>query len=66
MYDFNVGGHVVFSGELFETEGTGINFDIALVGGDIVTAEIADVCVDTRADFAAIRMFTLFGTVVAY
>lgn len=64
MYDLNVGGHIVFSRELLETEGTGIHFDITFVGGYIVAAEVANVRVDARADFAAVGMFTLFGTVV--
>lgn len=59
-------GHIVFSRELFKAEWTGIHFDIAFVGGYIVATEIAYMCVNTGADFAAVRMFTLFGTIITH
>lgn len=66
MYNLDVSGHIVFSGEFLETERTRVNFDIALVGGDIVATEVANVCIDARAYFTAICMFALFGTVITH
>lgn len=66
MYDFNMRRHIILSCKLFETERTGIDLDITLVGGDIVTTEIAYVGIDARANLTTVRVFTLFGTVITY
>lgn len=45
MYDFNMGNHVIFPGEFLIADRAGVVFDVRLVRGDVVPAEIADVCV---------------------
>lgn len=56
--------HIVFARELFETIWTWIDFDVALMRCDIVTAEITDVSVNAWAHLASICVITFFGTKV--
>ena len=49
MYDLNVGDHVIFPREFLKTNRTRIVLDVRLVWGDVVPAEVADVCVGTMA-----------------
>lgn len=63
MYDFHVGDHIVFSGEFFRADRTGVVLDIRLVRGDVVSAEVADVCVRAMTYGAAINVALLYAKV---
>lgn len=59
MYDFHVGDHIVLSGEFFRANRAGVVLDVRLVRGDVVPAEVADVCVRAMTYGAAINVALL-------
>lgn len=63
MYDFHVGDHIVFSGEFFTADRAGVVLDVRLVRGDVVPAEVADVCVRAMTYGAAINVALLHAKV---
>lgn len=63
MYDFHVGDHIVFSGEFFTADRTGVVLDVRLVRGDVVPTEVADVCVRAMTYGAAINVALLHAKV---
>lgn len=65
VYDFNVGDHVIFPREFLKTNRARIVLDVRLVRGDVVPAEIADVCVGTMAYGAPVYV-ALFHAEVPY
>lgn len=63
--DLDVGDHVVLPGEFLAANRTRIVLDVGLVRGDVVTAEVANVCVGAMAHGAAIDV-TFFHAEVAH
>lgn len=63
VYDFHVGDHVVLPRELLEADRTGVVLDVRLVRGDVVPAEVADVCVGTMAYGAPVHVALLHAEV---
>ena len=51
-----MGDHVVFPGELLETNRTGVVLNVGFMRGDVMPTEITDVCVGTMADSASINV----------
>lgn len=45
MYDLYMGRHVVLTRELLKAEGAWIHLDVAFVRGNIMTTEVADMCI---------------------
>lgn len=63
MYDFHVGDHIVFSGEFFRADRTGVVLDIRLVRGDVMSAKVADVCVRAMTYGATINVALFYAKV---
>jgi len=63
MYDFDVGDHVVLPGKFLVADRAGIVLDVRLVRGDVVPAEIADVCVRAMAHGAPVNVALLHAEV---
>lgn len=63
MYDLDMGDHVVFPGEFLVTDRAGIVFDVRLMRGDVMPAEIADVCVRAMAHGAPINVALFYAEV---
>lgn len=63
MYDLDVGDHVVLPGEFFVADRAGVVLDVRLVRGDVVPAEVADVCVRAMAHGASINVAFLHAEV---
>lgn len=63
MYDLDVGDHVVLSGEFFVANRAGVVLDVRLVRGDVVPAEVADVCIGAMAHGAPINVALLHAEV---
>lgn len=63
MYDLDMGDHIVFPGEFFVADRAGVVLDIRLVRGDVVPAEVADVCIRAMAHGAPINVALLHAEV---
>lgn len=63
MYDLDVGDHVVLPGEFFVANRAGVVLDVRLVRGDVVPAEVADVCIGAMAHGASINVALLHAEV---
>jgi len=63
MYDLDVSDHVVLPGEFFVADRAGVVLDVRLVRGDVVPAEVADVCIRAMAHGASINVALLHAEV---
>lgn len=63
MYDLDVGDHIVLPGEFFVADRAGVVLDVRLVRGDVVPAEVADVCIRAMAHGAPINVALLHAEV---